>query len=48
MMNDPDIIAWLESPEGERWSYLKHSQLPILVSLKDDTHQEFDSYLWHR
>lgn len=37
-VNDPDVIAWLESAEGEQWS--RHNFHAIwhtpLVSVKDD------------
>ena len=36
-MNDPEVIAWLESPEGDKWRWKNLVQTPLLtVLLKED------------
>lgn len=47
-----DVVAWLESPEGEEWSRLFHApgyrkRLTLLMVVKDDDEdsQIFD-WLW--
>lgn len=46
-----EIIAWLESTEGERWSRATHN-LPggrtvyMLMSIKNDQTDGIDKYLW--
>lgn len=47
-MNDPAIIAWLESPAGERWSSNRarhNSDQQILLSIKDDIALDDESFL---
>lgn len=48
-----DVVKWLESPDGEKWSRQFHIDssfhLPaVLIQLKDDVNPEQDSYLWYR
>lgn len=46
-----EIIQWLESPEGERWSRCTHSynRINLLVSVKNEDTDILDEYaaiLW--
>jgi hypothetical protein len=47
-----DVIAWLESPEGERWSYWRHvlsvecNRVIGLIMVKDDAPDFQESVLW--
>jgi len=45
------IIAWLESPEGEEWSYARHyhPRMSQLMTIKDDDQTAVSGrrvYLW--
>jgi hypothetical protein len=46
-MNDPAVIAWLESPEGEQWSRRAHCRQQdavyrvALISVKEDRYSDY-------
>jgi hypothetical protein len=41
-----EIIAWLESPEGSKWSRQKHKQVYLLMMTKGDNGM-YDQVLWY-
>jgi hypothetical protein len=42
-----DVVSWLESPEGERWSRRKHGPVTFLVTIKpDDIVDPIWNFLW--
>jgi hypothetical protein len=45
-----DVLLWLESPEGEKWSRSRHAPLPFsLVTVKDDDpgEMEWAAFIWY-